>query len=175
MSNVVTPGASLDELIANETFLGLKTRTVGELATAVSNVKLNDWHCDKLPLSVYGKAGGLSPPDGTHDESSEGWIFMTSETFAVLWPLASSREATNVVPLANGRNVTAAPVLVASFHAVLGIDIFWTLVEAKGTTVNVRGNADGALPPAKEMLKEPHCEIEEKVMESNLARTTCGP
>jgi hypothetical protein len=54
----------------------------------------------------------------------------------------------------------------------MGIDM--GVVELNGTTVNVRGSARGVWPPTKEILKDPHCAIEEKVIELK-ARTSCDP
>ena len=79
-----------------------------------------------------------------------------SEMPPVLFPFASSNEATNCVPAANGRNVMAAPVAVSlsQSESGMGIETIWVLL--RGTTFNVIGRAEGGSPPENEMLKGPH-------------------
>lgn len=89
------------------------------------------------------------------------------DTMPVGFPAASSREATNDVPAANGRNVTAAPVLVTASQLLAGMGIDKGLVELKGMTVSLRGRANGACPPSKVMLNDPHCSIDEKLTKLN--------
>ena len=113
-------------------------------------------------------------PASKHDELSEGWTLITSDTRPVPTPFASSSEATNIMPASMGKNVTAAPVLVLASHALRGIGMDSGFVELRGRMVNVRGNADGGWPPTKETLNDPHCVTGENVIVLK-ERTSCGP
>lgn len=140
-----TPEVVLVELMANADPRGIKARIEGELAVVGLNVTLKGSHCDTAPFTANEAAGVLAlSPVGKQDVLLEGSIFITSDTFPVLLPSPSSRDATKDVPAANGRNVIAAPLLEPAFHEVLGMGIFWILVEAKGMTVNESGSAGGA-------------------------------
>lgn len=90
---------------------------------------------------------------------------MTSETWAALTPLASSKDATKSVPAAKGRKVIAAPVREVLFQSDSGISIDMG-VPLKGTTVKAKGREEGSLPPAKDTVKLPHCRTGEKEMVS---------
>lgn len=111
--------------------------------------------------------GGGAVLEGKQEESSEDPISMMPETFPVGLPSASSSEATKDVPAANGRKVTADPVLVTGSQELASMDMNRGLVELKGTTVKVSGRATGAWQPLKVTLKDPHCAIEEKVTALN--------
>lgn len=119
------------------------------------------------------KRCAVAEEEGRQDVSSDESIGIISEIGPVLEPFASSRDATNCVPVGNGRKVIAAPVSVTLFQSELEISMDIG-VRLKGTTVNVRGSDAGSLPPAKCTEKLPHCCTAENVIELN-ERTTCGP
>ena len=70
--------------------------------------------------------------------------------------------------------MTTAPVAVVAFQLKEGMTIEMG-VELKGTTVNVRGRAEGSLPPEKCTSKDPHCVTDEKEIELKRDWTTGGP
>ena len=152
--------------------LGTNARTVGGASTRdVSYVTWKSSHWDNGVATV--KRCGVVDELERQEVSSDESIGIISETGPVLAPLASSRDATNCVPVGNGRKVTAAPVRVTLFQSELDISMDIG-VRLKGTTVNVRGSDAGSLPPVKCTEKLPHCWTAEKVIELK-ERTTCGP
>jgi hypothetical protein len=153
---------------------GINARTVGAFTVVELYNTLKGRHCDNVPFNVYGSVGMVMSPVGKHATLSEGWILITSDTRPVPTPFLSSSEATKVTPAAKGKNVTTAPVLVLAFHASREMGIMIGFVELNGTTVNIRGIADGGIPPMKETLKGPHCVTEENVIVLK-ARTPCDP
>lgn len=163
------------EFMIKDGLFGVNARTVGGFSVVGLKDMLNGRHCVNVSSNVYGMIEVfLPPPGGKHDELLEGWILITSDTGPVPTPFPSSNEAMKVIPAANGKNVTAAPVLVFASQASGAIIIDSGFVELNGRIVSERGNAAGALPPIKETLKGPHCVTDEKVIESK-ARTSCDP
>jgi hypothetical protein len=107
------PGDTSVGLRKNDDPFGWNTRTVGVFSVE-SKDRLNGSHCDTEPSNAHDSTVLVVVflPANKHPELSDGWILITSDTFPVPCPFASSREATNSMPAANGRKVMAAPVLV---------------------------------------------------------------
>jgi hypothetical protein len=174
MTKVALSTDSPVEFRRKECRFGVNARMVGACSVVELKNTVNGRHCDTVPLNIYGNVEFVMLPVGKHDVSFEGWISTTLDTGPVPAPVASSNEAISVVPAARGKNVTAAPVPVFEFHAVLATGMDSEFVELIGTIVNERGSADGGSPPPKETLKVPHCLTAEKEILVN-ARTSCGP
>jgi hypothetical protein len=153
---------------------GEKARIVGWVFTVVLlKVMSKSWHCSGARVMVYREVCAV-----VVDRQLvllEGCTWIMSEVLRpVGLPLASSREARNVVSAARGRKVTATPVAVVAFHESSGM--IMAIGEAlKGTMVNWSGRASGATPPLKETVKAPHWSMGEKVICSKSPWTTSGP